>query len=137
MKTYCPNCDKETIHKKDHLHHVLHVGNIIMEGDVYGYICQECHADGIITDSSELDKKYTQTYRQYHNGMLTGEQIKKIRTDKKLSILKFVRMLHENGINYDEDEYKEIESNTRTQSGDFEVFVRKFGGFPEWAGYRV
>ena len=137
MKDFCTVCDKETEHKKGKKHYSIQIGDITVEGDIYGYICQECYEDVNITDSSEFDRKYTSAYREYHNHMLTGEQIKAVRNSKKMSKTKFVNYLKEQGINYNLDEYQEIENDTRAQSGAMEMTIRTIGGYPEWKGYKI
>lgn len=136
MKDYCEVCDEYTEHKKGKIHRIVQIGDITLEGDVYGYVCVKCGDDGIVTDSKEFDRQYAQTYRNYHNGMLSGMQIKAVREEKKMTIKKFVQFLHEHGINYSMDEYEDIENDTLVQDGKLEKFIRELGKLPAWDGYK-
>lgn len=135
MKDYCDICDKYTEFKKGKMHYEHTIGSVVVEGDVYGYVCSECNEGFVIKDSTEFDKKYVKEYRAYHNGMLSGEEIRRVRESLKKSVREFVQMLQQNGTGYSIDEYKDIEADLLVHSGEMERYVRKIGGLPEWKGY--
>ena len=69
---FCPDCMMETMHTLVSEVQEAYVGNEVIKGTVIYWKCPEC-GDGYNVDTSDLDRKYNEANKKFHD-MMDGKQ---------------------------------------------------------------